>query len=93
MAEEILQPHERERFYFRLGKNRRDRRLATFITRDREQGVNVSKLVKHLLLNYYTGAPLPQHSAQQQLENDEETRQSALSAKLKGLRFDTLKQN
>jgi hypothetical protein len=93
MGEEILPAHERERLYIRLGKNRRDRKLAQHITEDRRRGVNVSKLMKELLYSYYTGEPMPGYSGP--IENqavDEDVRQNALSARLKKLSFDSLKE-
>lgn len=77
----------RDRLYIRLGKNKRDRRLAAYIAADIEQGVNVSRLVKELLYNYYTGAPMPNHSGPVVPDEDEASRQQALSGKLKKLSF------
>ena len=88
----MLQPHERQRFYIRLGKRKLDRRLAEYITTDRQKGVNISRLAKQLLYNYYTGAPLPNYAGTPQPQEDDEARQSALSAKLRKLNFDTLAQ-
>ena len=80
----------RERLYIRLGKSKRDRRLAAYIAADIEQGANVSRLVKELLYNYYTGSSLPTHAGPVVTEPNEDTRQVALSAKLKKLSFDSL---
>jgi hypothetical protein len=80
----------RARLYVRLGKSKRDRKLAAYIAADMERGVNVSKLAKELLYNYYTGAFLPTHASPVVTEPDEDTRQVALSAKLKKLSFDNL---
>jgi hypothetical protein len=77
----------RGRLYIRLGKSRRDRKLATCISADIERGVNVSRLAKELLYNYYTGVPLPTHAAPAVPEKNEDTRQAALSAKLKKISF------
>lgn len=92
MAQEIVPASERERFYVRLGKNRRDRKLARYITHDRHRGANVSKLVKQLLYAYYTGNPMPGYAGaiREPGVEDEAVRQSALSAKLKKLSFETL---
>ena len=83
----MLETDGRDRLYIRLGKNRRDRRLAAFIEADLERGVNVSKLAKELLYNYYTGSPLPSHAGPVVAESNEDTRQAALSAKLKKISF------
>jgi hypothetical protein len=40
----------RGRLYIRLGKSRRDRRLAEYVAADIERGVNISRLAKDLLL-------------------------------------------
>jgi hypothetical protein len=80
----------RARLYIRLGKSRRDRKLAAYIAADMERGVNVSKLAKELLYNYYTGSSLPTHAGPVVTEPNEDTRQVALSAKLKKLSFDSL---
>jgi hypothetical protein len=88
----MLQPEERNRFYVRLGKRKLDRKLAEFISKDRVKGVNVSRLMKQLLYNYYTGTPLPAYAGSQPSQPDDEARQSALSAKLRQLSFDTLAQ-
>lgn len=77
----------RGRFYIRLGKSKRDRKLAAFIAADIERGVNVSRLTKELLYNYYTGAPSPIHAGSVVAEPNEDSRQAALSAKLKKLSF------
>jgi hypothetical protein len=77
----------RARLYIRLGKNKRDRRLAAYIAADIERGINVSKIAKELLYNYYTGAPLPTHTGPAAPEHNEEMRQQALSSKLKKLSF------
>lgn len=77
----------RDRLYIRLGKNKRDRRLAEYIAADIEHGENVSRLVKELLYNYYTGAPMPHHAGIAIPEPDEDDRQTALSGKLKKLSF------
>ena len=86
-----LRPNERSRFYMRLGKSRRDRKLAAFISADVAKGVNVSKLMKELLYNYYTGVPLPVYESAPQPKDGDEARQTALSAKLRSLSFDALK--
>jgi hypothetical protein len=86
----MLEADGRDRLYIRLGKRRRDRKLAAYIAADIEQGVNVSRLVKDLLYDYYTGAPMPTHAGPGVTEPDEDTRQVALSAKLKKLSFDSL---
>ena len=83
----MYEPDGRDRLYIRLGKNRRDRRLAAYIADDIEQGANVSKLVKELLYNYYTGAQMPFHPRPGVPERDEEHRQQALSSKLKKISF------
>jgi hypothetical protein len=83
----MLEADGRDRLYIRLGKSRRDRRLAAFIEADLERGVNVSKLAKELLYNYYTGVPLPAHAGPVAAEPSEDTRQAALSAKLKKISF------
>ena len=83
----MLEEAGRDRLYIRLGKSRRDRRLAAFIAADIDQGVNVSRLVKELLYNYYTGAPMPNHAGQAIPEPDEASRQATLSSKLKKLNF------
>ena len=83
----MFQPDERNRLYIRLGQGRRDRRLAAYIAEDISQGVNVSRLVKELLYNYYTGAPSPHHSGPVVPEQNEEGRQEALSSKLKKMSF------
>lgn len=83
-------PDGRDRLYIRLGKNKRDRRLAVYITADIEQGTNVSQLVKELLYNYYTGAAVPHHTKPTIPQRREENRQSALSSKLKRLKFSGL---
>jgi len=75
----------RHRLYIRLGKNKRDRRLAAYIAADIDQGANVSQLVKELLYNYYTGATIPHHA--KPAMRKEEDRESALSTKLKRLSF------
>jgi hypothetical protein len=80
----------RVRLYIRLGKSKRDRKLAAYIAADMERGVNVSKLAKELLYNYYTGSSLPTHASPVVTEPNEDTRQIALSAKLKKLSFDGL---
>jgi hypothetical protein len=92
MAQEVVPASERERFYVRLGKNRRDRKLARYITHDRHRGANVSKLVKQLLYAYYTGNPMPGYAGaiREPGVEDEVVRQQALSAKLKKLSFDVL---
>jgi hypothetical protein len=77
----------RNRLYVRLGKSKRDRRLAAHIAADIERGVNVSKIAKELLYNYYTGAPLPTHTRPAVPEPSEDARQAALSAKLKKINF------
>jgi hypothetical protein len=78
----------RARLYIRLGKSKRDRRLAAYIAADIERGVNVSKLAKELLYNYYTGSPMPPaHAGLVVAEPSEDTRQAALSAKLKKISF------
>lgn len=77
----------RYRLYVRLGKSKRDRRLAEFIAADIERGENVSRLVKQLLYNYYTGAAMPHHAGPAVQEPDEEGRQQKLSSKLKTLSF------
>lgn len=79
--------HGRHRLYIRLGKNKRDRRLAAYIAADIEQGTNVSQLVKELLYNYYTGAAVPYRSKPAVPARQEESRQEALSSKLKKLSF------
>jgi hypothetical protein len=83
----MLEVDGRDRLYIRLGKSKRDRRLAAHIAADIERGVNVSKLAKELLYNYYTGAPLPYHDRSVAQERNEESRQAALSNKLKKLNF------
>jgi hypothetical protein len=83
----MFQSNGRHRLYLRLGKSKRDRKLAAYIAADIEQGVNVSRLVKELLYNYYTGAPLSNHTGPAMPERKEETRQAALSSKLKKLTF------
>lgn len=83
----MFQTNRRDRLYLRLGKSKRDRKLAACIATDIEQGVNVSKLVKELLYNYYTGVPLPNPSGLALPEPQEEARQAALSSKLKKLSF------
>jgi hypothetical protein len=80
----------RARLYIRLGKSKRDRKLAAYIEADMERGVNVSKLAKELLYNYYTGFSLPVEASPVVTEPNEDTRQVALSAKLKKLSFDGL---
>ena len=80
----------RDRLYIRLGKNRRDRRLAEYIAADIQQGENVSRLVKELLYNYYTGAPMPHHAGPVVPEKTEDSRQAALSSKLKKISFGSL---
>ena len=82
-----MKPNGRYRFYMRLGKSRRDRKLAAFISADVAKGVNVSALMKELLYNYYTGAPMLIHTGPVVPEQDEESRQQALSGKLKKLSF------
>jgi hypothetical protein len=82
----------RERLYIRLGKSKRDRRLAAYIAADIEQGANVSRLVKELLYNYYTGAAIPRHAGPVVPEEDEASRQQVLSSKLKKLSFGSLNQ-
>lgn len=86
----MISPQERHRIYLRLGQNRRDRKLAAYIAADIEDGANVSKLIKELLYNYYTGAPLPNHVCSAVPEANEDTRQAALSAKLKKISFASL---
>jgi hypothetical protein len=86
----MLEVDGRDRLYIRLGKRRRDRKLAAYIAADIEQGVNVSRLVKDLLYNYYTGAPMPNHAGQAIPEPDEASRQATLSSKLKKLSFGNL---
>jgi hypothetical protein len=86
----MLEPQERHRIYLRLGQNRRDRRLAAYIAADQAYGVNISKLIKELLYNYYTGTPLPTHAGPVVPEASEESRQAALSNKLKKLSFASL---
>ena len=81
----------RDRLYIRLGKNRRDRRLAEYIASDIERGENVSRLVKELLYNYYTGAPMPLHAGPVVPEETEDSRQAALSSKLKKISFGGLR--
>jgi hypothetical protein len=51
----MLEADGRCRLYIRLGKSKHDRRLAAYIAADLERGVNVSRLAKELLYNYYTG--------------------------------------
>jgi hypothetical protein len=80
----------RARLYIRLGKSKRDRKLAAYIADDMVRGVNVSKLAKELLYDYYTGSSLPTYAGPVVTEPDEDTRQIALSAKLKKLSFDNL---
>ena len=80
----------RARLYIRLGKGKRDRKLAAYIAADMERGVNVSKLAKELLYSYYTGSSLPAHAGPVMTEHDEDARQVALSAKLKKLSFGSL---
>ena len=82
----------RGRLYIRLGKSRRDRRLAEYIAADIERGVNVSRLAKDLLYNYYTGASLSTYARPVVEEPNEDTRQAALSAKLKRISFGSLGQ-
>lgn len=86
----MLEPQARRRIYMRLGQNRRDRRLAAYIAADQARGANISKLIKQLLYNYYTGAPLPDRTGPVMPLASEEARQVALSAKLKKLSFDNL---
>lgn len=88
----MLEPQERHRIYLRLGQNRRDRRLAAYIAADQACGVNISKLIKELLFNYYTGTPLPVRAGPAVSEKSEENRQAALSTKLKKLSFASLSQ-
>jgi hypothetical protein len=83
----MYKPDGRHRLYIRLGKSQRDRRLAEYIAEDIVQGVNVSKLVKELLYNYYTGAPIPHYEGQAAPDQNEDSRQEALSSKLKKLSF------
>ena len=83
----MYEPDGRDRLYIRLGKNKRDRRLAAYIAADIEQGTNVSQLVKELLHNYYTGTAMPHHTGLVVPEPDENNRQAALSNKLKKLSF------
>jgi hypothetical protein len=80
----------RDRLHVRLGKNKRDRKLAEYIAADIERGENVSRLVKELLYNYYTGAPMPHHDGPAVPEVNEDSRQAALSSKLKKLSFGSL---
>ena len=86
----MLEADERYRVYIRLGRGRRDRKLAASISADRARGVNVSKLIKELLYNYYTGAAQPTHTSPVEQVVSDEARQSALSAKLRKLNFDNL---
>jgi hypothetical protein len=86
----MLEVDGRDRLYIRLGKSKRDRRLAAYIAADIDQGGNVSRLVKELLYNYYTGAPMPNHVGAYVPEEDEASRQQALSGKLKKLSFGNL---
>ena len=86
----MQEPGDRDRLYVRLGKSKRDRQLAEFIAADIEGGENVSKLVKQLLYNYYTGAAMPRHSGAMAQEPDETERQQVLSNKLKKLSFGEL---
>lgn len=86
----MFESNRRNRLYLRLGKSKRDRKLAAYIAADIEQGINVSRLVKELLYNYYTGAPIPHHSRLALPEQNEESRQQALSGKLKKLSFGNL---
>jgi hypothetical protein len=83
----MYEPDGRDRLYIRLGKSKRDRQLAEYIAVDIEHGVNVSRLVKELLYNYYTGAAMPYHAGSVKPEPDEDHRQAALSSKLKKLSF------
>lgn len=83
----MYEPDGRDRLYVRLGKSKRDRRLAEFIAADIERGENVSRLVKQLLYNYYTGAAMPHHSGAVVQAPDEADRQQTLSSKLKKLSF------
>jgi hypothetical protein len=83
----MFQGNGRHRLYLRLGKSKRDRKLAAYIAADIEQGVNVSRLVKELLYNYYTGAPMSSYSGPVVPEQNEPSRQAALSSKLKKLTF------
>lgn len=83
----MYEPDFRDRLYIRLGKNKRDRRLAEYIAADIEHGENVSRLVKELLYNYYTGAAMPLHAGPSIPEPDDDNRQAALSSKLKKLSF------
>lgn len=84
------EPDNRYRLYIRLGKNKRDRRLADFIAEDIARGENVSRLVKDLLYNYYTGAPMPGHTRAAPPAKNEDVRQQTLSSKLKKLNFSGL---
>jgi hypothetical protein len=86
----VFEADGRGRFYIRLGKSKRDRKLAAYIAADIERGVNVSRLTKELLYNYYTGAPLPSHAGPVVAEPNEDARQAALSAKMKKIRFGEL---
>jgi hypothetical protein len=86
----MLEADGRGRLYIRLGKSKRDRRLAAYIAADIEQGGNVYRLVKELLYNYYTGAAMPNHAGQTIPEPDEASRQATLSSKLKKLSFSSL---
>ena len=86
----MLPEDERDRLHIRLGKNKRDRDLASFIAEDIAQGVNVSNLVKELLHKYYTGAPMPAHMRTSTPEPTDDDKQKALSAKLKKISFGNL---
>ena len=83
----MVEADGRERLYIRLGKNRRDRKLAAYIAADLERGVNVSRLAKELLYTYYTGVPLPNQAGPVAQEQNEDSRQAVLSSKLKKLNF------
>jgi hypothetical protein len=83
----MLEVDGRGRLYIRLGKSKRDRRLAAYIAADIEQGGNVSRLAKELLYNYYTGSSLPTHASSEVTGPSEDTRQAELSARLKKLSF------
>jgi hypothetical protein len=76
---------DRDRLYIRLGKSKRDK-LAAYIAADIDRE-NVSRLVKELLYNYYTGAPMPNHVGPTVPEENEDNRQAVLSSKLKKLSF------